>query len=71
MIIFSFKTLFKSISIGGIYLMLCGGILYTIGAVFYGLGKKYKYIHSVFHMFVLAASVLFFFSIFSFSFFKD
>lgn len=64
MIIISFKTLLNSIDIAGIYMMLTGGGLYTIGAIFYGIGKKKKYMHSVFHMFVLAASILFFFSIF-------
>lgn len=64
MIIISFKTLLKSMDISGIYLMLSGGILYTLGAIFYGIGKKKKYMHSVFHMFVLSASILFFFSIF-------
>jgi len=63
MIIFSFKSLINSMNISGIYLMLAGGILYTIGAVIYGIGKKHKYVHSVFHLFVLSASILFFFSI--------
>ena len=63
MIIFSFKSLINGMNIKGIYLMLIGGILYTIGAVIYGIGKKYKYVHSIFHLFVLAASILFFFSI--------
>ena len=63
MIIFSFKSLINNMNISGIYLMFAGGILYTIGAIIYGLGKKYKYVHSVFHLFVLAASILFFFSI--------
>lgn len=64
MIIFSFDKLLNSIDIGGIYLMLSAGILYTIGAIFYGVGKKIKYMHSIFHMFVLSASICFFFSIF-------
>jgi len=64
MILFSFKTLKLSMNISGIYLMLAAGALYTIGAIFYGIGKKKKYMHSIFHMFVLAASILFFFSIF-------
>jgi len=45
-------------------LMIIAGILYTVGAIFYGIGKKKKYMHSIFHLFVLAASILFFFSIF-------
>lgn len=64
MIIFSFDKLLISIDIRGIYLMITAGLLYTIGAVFYGVGKKIKYMHSIFHMFVLAASICFFFSIF-------
>ena len=63
MIIFSFKFIIKNMNIAGVYLMLAGGVLYTIGAIIYGLGKKYKYMHSIFHLFVLSASILFFFSI--------
>ena len=64
MIIFSFDKLISSMSIVGIYLMLIAGILYTVGAIFYGVGKKIKYMHGLFHIFVLLASVCFFFSIF-------
>ena len=64
MIIFSFDKLISSMSIVGIYLMLVAGILYTVGAIFYGVGKKIKYMHGLFHIFVLSASVCFFFSIF-------
>lgn len=66
MIIFSFDDLIKSIDVAGIYLMVSAGVLYTVGAIFYGVGKKHKYMHSIFHLFVLAASILFFFSIFLF-----
>ena len=34
------------------------GLCYTAGAILYGVGKKIPYIHSVFHLFVLAGSVL-------------
>ena len=64
MIIFNFGVLLDSIDIGGVYLMLAGGMLYTLGAIFYGIGRKIKFMHSVFHTFVLAASICFFFSIF-------
>ena len=64
MIIFSFKPLMAAVDMGCIYLSLAAGITYTIGAIFYGVGKKLKYMHSIFHFFVLAASVLFFFAIF-------
>ncbi|MBQ6796816.1 MAG: hemolysin III family protein [Clostridia bacterium] len=48
----------------GFSLMLTGGILYTVGAILYGIGSKVRYFHSIFHIFVLAGSVFQFFSIF-------
>lgn len=62
-IIFTFPRLLKVIDMAGIYLLVAGGIVYTIGAIFYGIGKKIKYMHSVFHIFVLAGSILHFFAI--------
>lgn len=48
----------------GFYLLLSGGIAYTIGAVLYGVGKKKRWIHSVFHIFVVLGSVLQFLAIY-------
>lgn len=62
-VIFTFKPLVDAIDMSGIYLLLSGGIVYTIGAIFYGIGRRIKYMHSVFHCFVLAGSILHFFSI--------
>ena len=46
-------------SIAGLYLLLAGGIAYTLGIVFYVLQKKnFKYFHSIWHVFVLAGSIL-------------
>ena len=42
----------------GFILLLSGGIVYTIGAVLYGLGKKHKYIHSIFHLCVFFGNLL-------------
>lgn len=63
MIIFSFKALNNSIERAGLYLLISGGIAYTIGAVLYMMGSKKKYFHSIFHFFVLLGSILQFFSI--------
>lgn len=38
--------------------LLGGGVLYTLGAALYAVGKKVPYIHPVFHLFVLGGSVL-------------
>ena len=50
----------------GFWLLVVGGICYTIGAVFYTCTKKKKYMHSVFHLWVLAGSIFQFFSIYLF-----
>ena len=63
-IIFSFKNLLENMNIMGILFSLLGGIIYTIGAVLYGIGKKKKYMHSVFHIFCIIASVSFFVTIY-------
>lgn len=63
LIIFAMKPLYQNVDIACIYISLAAGIIYTIGAIFYGIGKKFKYMHSVFHAFVLSASILFFFAI--------
>ena len=49
---------FRVLGLRGFLWLLGGGICYTIGAVLYGLGKKYRYMHSVFHLFVNAGSLL-------------
>ncbi len=43
---------------GGIALLVTGGVCYTVGALFYYFLKKKRYMHSVFHLFVLAGSIL-------------
>ena len=42
----------------GFALLLAGGIAYTVGAVLYGLGKKRRYVHALFHVFVDIGSLL-------------
>ena len=62
-VIFAVDKLIKVITWSGFSLLLAGGIIYTIGAIFYGIGKKKKYIHSVFHLFCLFGTILQFLSI--------
>ena len=47
----------------GFGLLLAGGIAYTIGSILYGLGKKRKWMHSVFHIFVNLGALLQFLSV--------
>ena len=47
-----------AIPFGGLIYLLAGGIAYTVGAVIYGFGKKCRYMHSIFHLFVVLGSIL-------------
>ena len=64
-IILAVDIFITAVPVPGIILLLLGGIAYTVGAVIYGIGKKTgkRYVHSVFHLFVILGSVLQFFSI--------
>lgn len=44
----------------GFALLLSGGIAYTIGAILYGLGKKKKWMHSIFHLACVMGTLLHF-----------
>lgn len=57
------KQTLQVLTLPGFLLLLFGGIAYTIGAVLYGIGGKKKWMHSVFHVFVVLGSALQFFSI--------
>ena len=62
-IVFKINLLPELLGTAGFVLLLLGGLAYTIGAILYGLGKKHKYMHSVFHLFILLGSLLQFFTI--------
>lgn len=59
-IIFKISILPSLLTKTGFYLLLAGGIVYSLGAILYILGKKKKYIHSIFHIFILIATMLHF-----------
>lgn len=46
------------LGIPGFALLLAGGLVYTLGAVLYGVGKKKKYVHSIFHICVFLGNLL-------------
>ena len=52
-----------TMGMGGFGFLLAGGIAYTIGSILYGLGSKKRWMHSVFHIFVVLGSVLQFFAV--------
>lgn len=44
----------------GFILLISEGIVYTLGAVLYGIGKKKKWMHSIFHLACIIGSLLHF-----------
>jgi hemolysin III len=60
------RPLIRSFDRAGFWLILAGGVVYTLGVIFYGLGRKVKYMHALFHVFVLGGSVLHFIAIFQY-----
>ena len=55
-VLVAFKPLMDSVSPAAVIWLIAEGVCYITGAVFYSLNKR-KYMHSVFHFFVLAGSV--------------
>lgn len=62
-VIFGGKDILSSISTIAMIFLLIGGACYTIGIIFYAM-KKVKWMHSVWHFFVLAGSITHFFAVF-------
>lgn len=63
LVIFVFNPLKEALEYNGLVLLILGGIAYTVGALFYYIGRKIRYFHSIFHLFVLLGSILHYFSI--------
>ena len=58
LIIFKINVLIEYLGIEGFILLLAGGLVYTLGAVLYAVGKKHKWMHSVFHVLCIISSIL-------------
>ena len=63
-IIFFITQTIELLTVPGFVWLLSGGIAYTIGAIFYGIGAKKHWIHSVFHIIVVIGSLLQFLAIY-------
>jgi hemolysin III len=62
LVVFSFGPLVENLDPSGVWLLAAGGLAYTVGTIFYVL-KRVPYMHMVWHLFVLAGSVLHFLAI--------
>ena len=64
LVVLSFKSLLSAVSMQGIILLITGGVVYTIGAVLYKLGDNIRYMHSIWHFFVLGGTICHFFAVY-------
>ncbi|KNF10087.1 channel protein, hemolysin III family [Gottschalkia purinilytica] len=62
LVIFAIKPLFQTLNTTSMVFLVVGGVLYTVGTIFYS-GKKIKYNHAIWHFFVLAGSACHFFTV--------
>lgn len=62
LIIVAWQPLVASIPTGGIVLLVAGGLMYTLGTLFY-VWRGFPYHHAIWHLFVLAGSILHFFTV--------
>lgn len=61
-IIFAVKPLMDAMNSTSLWLLIGGGVFYTVGVIFYAI-KKVRYFHSIWHIFTLLGSVCHYFSI--------
>ena len=62
LIVFVWNDLVAAIHSTSLILLIIGGLLYTVGAIFY-IWKLFKHHHAVWHVFVLSATVCHFFAV--------
>ena len=60
------SDLLNTAGVQGFVWMIAGGVLYSIGAILYGMGKRRMYFHSVFHVFCLLGTFCHFWAIYQF-----
>ena len=61
-VVVAVKPLVQSVEAGGLLFLVLGGLAYTIGVFFY-VREKMNYNHAIWHLFVLAGSILHFFAV--------
>jgi len=62
LVLIAIKPMLANVETGGLLLLLAGGLSYTLGAIFYA-WERLSYNHAIWHIFVLAGSILHFFSV--------
>lgn len=62
LIVLAWNPLVTTLATGGVVLLVAGGVLYTLGTIFY-VWRGFPFHHAIWHMFVLAGSAAHFFAV--------
>ncbi len=62
MAIFAIQPLFENLPFGGLFLLIAGGLSYSVGVIFF-LWEKLPFNHAVWHLFVMTGSTCHFFAV--------
>jgi len=62
LVIFAFEPLLESMPLAGVDLLIAGGVIYTVGILFYAI-DQIPFNHAIWHLFVMAGSVCHFWAI--------
>ena len=62
LIVFDFSNLSEAVGSGGVLWLFAGGLLYTVGIIFYAF-ERIPYNHVIWHVFVLAGAICHFFMV--------
>lgn len=63
LVVFAFKPMVAALNPVSLRLVIIGGVAYTVGCAFYAM-KKIKWMHCIWHIFVMFGSVLHFFAVY-------
>lgn len=63
LIVFAYKPMRDVLPSISLFFLIAGGLAYTLGVLFYAM-KKHKWMHSIWHLFVLSGSIFHFFSVY-------
>ena len=56
-IVIAFKPLLASLPMAGFIWLAAGGLLYTVGMVFYAFDSRFRHWHGIWHLFVIGGSL--------------
>jgi hemolysin III len=62
-VVFFIKPLTAALGMHGFYWLAAGGIIYSVGVIFYVIDERMKHAHGIWHMFVLGGSLCHFIAI--------